>query len=210
MAESSSLPNLTVKGYLRVTGDMPEYPRSSLIQETLQAYVIPPTAWRIHDAPQTVLSGTAANDDLAIAGTTFGTDVLYITAGDQKNNTSLNTRYARCIVHLPPEYVAGQSATIRASAGMGTTVASDAATIDFEAYLSDREAAVSGSDLVTTAAQSINSTTFADKDFTLTATSLVPGSALDIRMAIGVNDTATGTAVDAIVGEVALLLDIKG
>lgn len=210
MATEVTLPGTTILGELRVTGTKPEYARSELQQETLAKYVISPTDWRVHDAPQTVLPGTAATDDLAISGATFGTDVLYITAGDQKNNTSLNTRYARCFVTLPPEYVSGETVQIRASAGMATTVASAAATIDFEVYLSNREAAKTGSDLCTTAAQSINSTTFADKDFNLTATSLVPGSVLDIRMAVGVNDTATGTAVDATVGEVVLLCDIKG
>lgn len=210
MATEVTLPSTTVQGDFRCTGNKPEYTRSELQQETLAKYPISPTAWRVHDAPQTVLPGTAATDDLAIGGTTFGTDVLHVTAGDQKNNTSLNTRYARCFVTLPVEYVTGETVQIRASAGMATTAASDAATIDFEVYLSDREAAKTGSDLCTTSAQSINSTTFANKDFNLTATSLVPGSVLDIRMAIGVNDTATGTAVDATVGEVVLMCDIKG
>lgn len=201
--------NLIVSGDLSVGGSMPEVTRARVVQTQLASYLLPYSTWYVHDAVGTII-GTAGNDDLGVAGDTFGTDVPYITAGDQKNNTSLNTRYARTVFQLPPEYDTGQDVQIRASAGMVTTVASAAATIDFEVYKSDRETAKSGSDLCATAAQSINSTTFADKDFVITATSLAPGDWLDIRMAIGVNDTGTGTAVDAAAGSVEMLLDIRG
>lgn len=198
-----------IGGNLYVGGDMPETSRTRIAQTQLASYLLPATIWRIHDAPGTLI-GTAGNDDLGIAGDTFGTNAIYITAGDQKNNTSLNTRYARCLFQLPPEYDTGHDVQIRANAGMVTTVASAAATIDFEAYKSNRDEAITGSDLVTTAATSINSTDFANKDFVLTSTTLAPGDWLDIRMAIGVNDTGTGTAVDAAAGSVEVLLDIRG
>lgn len=201
--------DVTIVGDLTVSGNMPQVGRARIQQTQLASYLLPFYVWRVHDAIGTLI-GTAGNDDLGVTGDTFGTDIPYITAGDQKNNTSLNTRYARCVFQLPVEYDAGQDIRIRASAGMVTTVASSAATIDFEVYKSDRETAKTGSDLCDTAAQSINSTTFADKDFTVTSTGLVAGDWLDIRMAIGVNDTATGTAVDAAVGSVEVLLDVRG
>jgi hypothetical protein len=93
---------------------------------------------------------------------------------------------------------------------MKTTVAGTSATLDLEVYRSGKELVVSGSDLYPGAAQSINSTTLADKDFPLTATSLLPGDMLDIRLAIATVDGATGTAVIGVVGAVELLCGIKG
>ena len=110
---------------------------------------------------------------------------------------------------LPPEYDAAETIQIRAHAGMLTTVADNTATLDFEVYKSDEEAGI-GADICATAAQSINSLTLADKDFTVTATGLSAGDVLDIRMTTAVNDAATGTVVKAIVGAVKIMLDIKG
>jgi hypothetical protein len=93
---------------------------------------------------------------------------------------------------------------------MLTTVADTSATIDVEAYESAKTTLKTGSDLVTTAAQSINSLTFADKAFDLTVTDLSPGDQLDIRFTVAVVDAATGTAVTAALASVELLLDIKG
>jgi hypothetical protein len=163
----------------------------------------------VWDALATNLPGTSATDDLALTGGTFGTGTPSIQTSDLKN-AGATTRYARCTVELPPEYVAGETVTIRLHAGMITTAASASATADLEVYLSNREFLVDGSDLCATAAQSINNTTLADKDYTITATSLAPGDILDIRLAIAVSDTATATAVIGCVGSCELLLDIKG
>ncbi len=147
-------------------------------------------------------------DDLAFTSGAFGTGTPYITTGDVKNTTI--TRYCRFMVQLPPEYVAGETIELRFSAGMLTTVASSVATIDCEAYKSNRDTTKTGSDLVSTAAQSINSLTFANKDFVVTSTSLSPGDWLDVRVTIAVTDSATATAVTAAIGAEELLLDIKG
>lgn len=186
------------------------FPIEALPQRDLQVYTIPLTQFRVWDAMQTNLPGTAATDDLALIGsTTFGTNSLRISAGDLKA-AGATTRRMRALIQLPAEYVAGQTVTLRLYAGMETTVADTTATVDVEAYLTDYEGAVSGSDLVTTAATSINSTTFSAKDFQLTATSLTAGDWLDVRISVAVNDAATGTAVDAAIGYVRLLCDTKG
>lgn len=157
----------------------------------------------------TVALAPTSTDDLRLVGGTFATGVPSIQTGDLKN-AGATTRYARVQVQLPPEYVAGETVSIKVNAGMVTTVASASATIDFEVYKSDRGILISGSDLCATAAQSINSTTFADLTFNITATSLSPGDILDIKMAIAVNDSATVTSVIGCAGSVELLLDIKG
>lgn len=200
--------DVTINGNLRVTGTPPDTERTELAQESGSRLVIPFVAWRVWDAMQTNLPGTSSSDDLALIGGTFGTASPTIQSSDLKNAGSTTLR-ARCTIALPHEYVAAQTVKIRAHAGMKTTVASSAATIDFEVYRSDDEEGI-GSDLCTTAPQSINSLADANLDFTITAATLNPGDTLDIRMTMVVNDSGTGTAVIGQVGRVELLIDTKG
>lgn len=200
--------HLDIQGNLTVRGTVPSVLRSTLQQEDLAKYPVPWTSWRVFDAFQTNTPGTPASDDLGITGGTWGTNSPKLTTGDVK--TTSPTMYARAVVSLPPEYVEGETVVLRIHAGMLTTVADTSANLDVEAYIMDREGLVSGSDICATAAQSINSLTFADKDFTLTATNLDPGDQIDIRVKIAVVDGATGTAVEAAIGSVELLCDIKG
>lgn len=182
-----------------------EVARASLTEDAAQPYPLLLEHAKVWDAPQTDIPGTAASDDLAIVNNTFLTGAPTIETGDVKAGgaVSRKTRFAWTV---PPEYVAGQPITLRANAGMKTTVADTSATIDFEVA---RRAAPSV-DICATAAQSINSLTAANKDFTLTPTSIVPGDVLDIVMTVATNDAATGTAVIGKVNSVALLADIKG
>ena len=181
--------------------------RSKLEQNILMSYPVNLVDLRVWDAMQTNLPGTSANDDLALIGGTFASASPTIQTSDMKTLTA--TRYARCLMALPAEYDNGESVQIRFHAGMKTAVSDTTATVDVEAYESDRAEGISA-DLGTTSAQDINSLTFADKDFALTSTSLVSGDILDVRIAVAVNDAAGGTAVIAVLGSVELLCDIKG
>lgn len=207
--EDVRVPNLTVSGNLNLTGTISPRPRAELVQENLAEYPIPLTDFRVWDALQTPLSGAPAADDLGIAGNVYGTDAPYITTGDVKAGGAV-TRRARVQFRLPPEYVAGETASIRVSAGMLTSLADVSATVDVECFVSGRDRTIDGADLVTTAAQSINSLTMADKSFVVTPTNLVPGDELDIRLTIATNDAATATLVAGTVGAFEVLLDIKG
>lgn len=201
--------NVQVAGNLAVGGELTGLTRAKLQQDSLQVYPILPTAWRVHDALQSNLPGAGASDDLGLIGGTFGTGIPSLQTGDVKAAGS-TTRYARCQFRLPPEFVTAGQVRIVASAGMLTTVADTTATIDFSAYKSDRAGAVDGADLVSTAAQSINSLTLGDKTFSIDGSGLAPGDLLDVRVAIATNDAATGTAVIAILAQCEFLLDIKG
>lgn len=183
------------------------FDRTILSQESLVVYSVPLASLRVHDEIATNLPGTAATDDLALKGGTFGADAPSIQTLDSKNTSA--TQYARFQFVLPAEYDAGQTVTLRANAGMNTTIASSSATIDFEVFAADRSTGVS-SDLCATSATSINSLTLANKDFTVTATSLAPGDVLDVRMTIAIVDSATATAVIGEVGALEFLLDIRG
>lgn len=187
---------------------LPTINRAYMTQDALAAYPISPMAWRVWDAPQTLLPGTSASDDLGLYGATFGTNSPYVATYDVKNAGAVTLR-ARTFLWLPPEYDPGETVTLRFYAGMKTTVASSSATIDAECYESDGYGGI-GSDLVTTSATSINSLTAANKDFTVTPTTLQAGDLLDLRVTIAVSDTGTGTAVIAALGAAYLLLDIKG
>lgn len=151
---------------------------------------------RIHDAFATVLTGTAGTDDLALVGGAFGTDVPTIQAGNVTGGAS--TRRARFKTQIPGNYVNGQNFTIRVRAGMLTAVCSTSCTVDLEVYRCGQDGLVDGSDLCATAAQSMNSLTFADKDFSITATSLEAGDELDVRLSITYSDGATPTTIPCI------------
>lgn len=182
--------------------------RSKLAQDPLASYQVPWTSFRVWNAYHTNLPGTPLADDLGLVGGTFGTDSPSLQTEDLKA-AGATTSYARFAVQLPPEYDDGQTVVLRLHAGMLTTVADTSATVDVEAYKSDSEAGI-GADLCATSATTINSLTPADKDFTITPTSLAAGDWLDVRVAVAVNDGATATAVKAIIGSVELLCDIRG
>ena len=210
MATSAVFPDaVDIQGDLTVRGSLlPGVSRSDMVQDSLKPYPIPFTWWRVHDEPHTNLPGTSATDDLGLYGTAFGTNSLSLQTYDVKNLGAV-TLYARATIPIPAEYVDGQTVVLRFHAGMLTTIASVSATLDVVAYESDGEAGISA-DICDTAAITINSVTLADKDFTITPTSLSAGDELDVRIAIAVNDSGTGTAVIGIVGRAVLLVDVKG
>ncbi len=205
--------DLNVSGKIRLTGDpatsfiSPPLPRTNLAQDNLAKYPQAASGWYVWDSGQP-LPAAGASDDLGFYALTFGTVTPIISTGDVKNTNSV--RRARRVVSLPIEYVAAETVTFRVSAGMLTTIASVSCTVTLEAYLLDRNGDVSGSNLVTTSATSINSLTFGDKDFAVTSTALNPGDQLDVRMSITYTDVATGTVVQASVGSFELLCDVRG
>lgn len=218
----STIDNLSVTGDLTVQGTMymPDsfvrnnhinanagIARTKFATDSALPFVVPLTDLRVWDAFQTDLPGTAASDDLALIGGTFGTNTPMVKTSDAKN-TSVTQR-ARCMVRLPAEYKAAGNVVLRLHAGMQTTVANGTATVDVEAYESNKEGGL-GSDLCATSATTINSLTLADKDFTITAAGLAAGDWLDVRVTIAITDSATGTAVTGAIGNISLLCDCQG
>ena len=194
-----------------VVGSLSEQPRSNLVQENLAVYPFPLTDLRVWDAQHTLLPGTSATNDLGLYGGTWGTNALRVMTYDVKT-VGATTLYAAGRLALPVEYQAAQTVQMRFSAGMVGAQADNSCTLDLEAYLIDREGGLDGSptDLCSTAAQDINSTTFADQDFTITSSGLSPGDILEFRIAVAVNDAAGGSSVQASIGSIELLADIKG
>jgi hypothetical protein len=182
--------------------------RDKLEQTVLAEYPVNLVHFRVWDAMQTNLPGTSASDDLGLIGGTFATASPMIQTYDVKA-AGAQTLRARIVLELPIEYDAGETVQIRVRGGMITTVADNSCTVDIEACKLDEDGAV-GADICTTAAQSINSLTKADKDFTITPTSLNPGDQLDVRVSVAVNDAATATTVKAALSKISLLCDARG
>jgi hypothetical protein len=208
MTDTVILPNIVVQGDAVFNGSVfPGQSRTSLLQEANAKFVVPWTDFRVWDAFATNLPSSAGTDDLGLIDGTFATNPPSIQAGDVKTTSS--TRRARFTFALPMNYDTGQSVTIRAHVGMKTTIADGSCTVDFEAYRSSDELTL-GSDLVTTSATTMNSLTYADKDFVLSTATLVPGDILDIRLSVTYVDSASATAVIPVIGKVAVLVDVKG
>lgn len=179
--------------------------RSVLGQDDLAPYPVPVAALSVWDAPGVrAVAATGANDDLAVVYNTFGTAGPSVETGDVKGANS--SRKVGFQFALPPEYVAGETITLRINAGMKTTVAGTTCTLDVEAT----RAAAPTVDICATSATSINSLTAANKDFTLTPTSCVPGDLLDVVLTIAYNDAVNSTAVIGKIYSITMLLDIKG
>lgn len=179
-------------------------------QRVLQPYPVNWANFRVWDAQTSNPVSTAASDDLALLSAAFtasGASTL-ISAGDCKN-LGATTRRVAFFAEVPAEYDDGETIQIRIRAFMSTTVASTSCTVDLEAFIVGSGSTV-GSDLVTTAATTMNSLTASDKDFFIDGPSVNPGDLLLCRLTILCNDTATATAVTPTVSSVVLLCDTRG
>jgi hypothetical protein len=206
---SNSFTDMSVRGLLK-TLDFElgnKKLREDLLARETGIYPIDLASAVVWDSGQP-LPAAAAADDLGYVNGTWATGNNSIQGRDSK--AASLTGYARLFVPLPAEYEAGQSVKLRFSAGMKTTVSDDTATLDCEAIQQGRNMLVTGADLVTTSPQDINNLTFADFDFTVTATNLEPGDVLDVRVKLAVVDAATVTAVIAAIGAIDLVCSIRG
>lgn len=181
--------------------------QSKLAQRVLAPIAIPLTDWRTWDNLAVNLPGTPGSDDIGLVTGTWGSDAPYLSSGDLK--AANTTRYAGCFVALPNDYEAAQTVQLNLIAGMTTTVSDTTATADLEVWRLDEDGTLGAADLCATAALSINSLTPADKTFTVTATTLEAGDILYVRLALHVQDAATGTAVIASVWKTELWADLR-
>lgn len=211
MASPTNFPgDIVVPGTVTANRFAGAVSKDSLDSESQQLFDIPLVQWRRHD-DRGVLIATAGTDDLGITTGTFGTDIPYITTGDFKTTTI--QRRMGATIKLPQNYVDAQPVSLRFRAAMVTTVSDGACTLDVEAFLVGSAIAVSGTDLVTTAAQSLKTNpagTFADFDFALTATNLTKTSFIDVRVTIDGIDAATGTAVIGAIVKSSILCTARG
>lgn len=203
------LPNVQVQGNVNFGGNVsPAWARSTLAIDTNQILALPFHIWRQATAVATTLSGTSSGSDLGYYTGTHGTAGSYIGTSDLKAAGS-TTRLARCLIVLPPDYVAGATVSVRFSAGCITTLADTTATLNVDVRKVSRDRTV-GANLYAGAALDIRSVTFAEKQFALTSSGLLPGDMLDIKATIIVNDAATATAVIGAWAAAELYTSIQG
>ncbi|MCU0872012.1 MAG: hypothetical protein MUE50_06670 [Pirellulaceae bacterium] len=183
--------------------------RTQMLAYTGQKFDLPLHSW-MTDGAAPVPIGTPASTNLGIVGGTWGSAGHAIRTKDEKNNGGATSSYAVNTYMLPENYKGDGVLQIEVRAGMNTTVASATAVVDVEAYKLDADGTPTGSDLVTTDAQSINSLTLATKTFTIDGTGLVAGDKLMIRLTMTINDTATGTAVKGEVKRTTMLVETQG
>lgn len=200
------IPNASLPG--SVLAAAAEITPTQLAQRSNAVTPILFTAMRVWDAMATMVVGTPAADDLGLVTGTPGTHQPKLSTGDVKA-LGATSRKVAFELEVPANYDDGESFAVRFAAGMETTVADVSATIDLQAYKPSGTGTV-GSDLVTTAAQSINSLTAADKDFVIDATGIDPGDKLICVLTIATNDAATATAVTACVYSALRRCDTRG
>jgi len=180
--------------------------RSKLAQE-IKTYTVPLTSLRVWDAMATNLPTAAANDDMGLITGTPGSDVPTVQGVDFGGTTS--DEKAGFEVVLPPEYDAGNTVTLRLRAAMLTTVSDTSCTVDLQCYKSDRDG-VASADLCATAAQSMNTLTPANYDFTITPTGFTAGNRLVFVIAFAGSDTGDAGTMIPEISEIELLLDVRG
>ena len=180
--------------------------RAKMAQVAAAVFPIPLASMRIWNSWQPLPAAATADDLGAIAGT-WATDVPHVESSDSGQTST--TQYMGFEFTLPDDYDEAETLTLRIPAKM-RVVADGSATVDVEAYLSDGNAAVSGGDLIATAATTINSADWANKDFTITATSRAPGDRIFFRVAVAIVDTNTvADHVTAWLGDIEILADIR-
>lgn len=165
---------------------------------------IPLTSFMTHDSLAVRLPAAAATDDLGLVYGSVGTDGPTL-QGVDFGATASDEEGAMEFV-IPQSYKAGDTFTVRIRGGMLTTVSDTTATVDLAVHLCDEDGAV-GSDLVTTAATTINSLTKADVDFVVTPTTLLPGSKIIIHVKVAGADTTNAGVMIIEISKVSIIAD---
>lgn len=181
--------------------------RSGITQENLKSYELSAFDARTTGTGQPL--GASAGTPSGAFGLTAGTHGTAppVIVGEAASGNS-KTDACRYLFTLPPEYVAGETATLRVRAIETVGAATVETTIDAQVYSNDDDGTVTG-DLVTTAAIDVTDTV-GDKDFTINPATLVPGMQLDIELTGVTNDTGGSVGTVLALYRVELLLDIKG
>jgi len=178
--------------------------RATWSQEDAVVYPVPLTDLRTWDDLAVNIPAAAGTDDLGLITGTAGAAAPQVEGADFGETTEAkNTAF---LFELPPEYVAGETITLRVRALM-KVIADDACQLDVKVY---RQAAPTV-DIFATEIQDINNAVAADIDFTITPTDCVAGDLLNVILYVTGTDASTSDPnVTAVIERIQMLLDIKG
>ncbi len=175
--------------------------RANLIEDELAAYGIPVNQIMAADGAPLAVAETAGDHFLNL-----GTNLIMLRGEEANNETEASVSYVQFV--LPPEYVAAGDVKVRLRCKIDGAGTNNGSTIDISAY-EQADGAVGG-DLCTTAAETFAAkTTWYSKDFTITATGLVAGDILVIKITSSVTENAAA-ALAFYADPPKILLDVKG
>jgi len=181
--------------------------RSGLVQDDAKPYVLELDTWKV-TGTGAALGATAGTPSGAFGLTVgaFATNSPKIAGEAASGNTKTNKM--RRQYTLPPEYVAGETVTLRVRCKETVGAATVSTSIDAAVYKCDKEAGI-GSDLCATALQDVT-TSFGNKDFDITSAGLAAGDVLDIELTGVTTDTGGTVGTILNITNTEMLLDIKG
>jgi hypothetical protein len=126
----------------------------------------------------------------------IGTNQFFLNGEVTQNETE--TSVGNAIVYLPSDYKSGGTLTVAVVTDIVGSGSLGACTIDVEAFKISKTDGSVGSDLVTTAAQTVNATV-AEDTFVITPTGLVAGDALQVQLtSVVIEDMNSNTLTAAV------------
>ena len=180
--------------------------RANLLEEALAVYGVPAHALKSDAGAALLAAETGGTFNIVVAA-----NVVSVQGEICDNETEVSVGYFQFV--LRPEYVAAGDVKVRIKTALIKVAAAvnNGSTIDVEVYEQTGNGAV-GADICATAAQSwAADDTWYTKDFDVTATSLVAGDILNVKVTTSVVDSeAGGGTLRANLDGIAMLLDIKG
>jgi hypothetical protein len=135
----------------------------------------------------------------------LGTNTLTLDGEEAISETEVSVSWYQ--YRIPYNYLAAGTIGIRINHVLTGAGTNNGSTIDFSAY-EQTDGAV-GADLVTTAAQAMQKTTYVESTFVVTPTGLVPGDILNIKLSTSVIESA-GSALAATIDRVAVVYQRSG
>jgi hypothetical protein len=203
---------LTVTGATTFTGAITASSTLGVVSQTIGVNF---HDMRVHDNPAALLPAAAANDDIGLVIGTQGTNAPSLQTADEGGGAAEQHHYATFNWVVPASYVAGSTVTLRAHGGM-LRVADQAATtvIDVEAWVTDYangDLSVSSDLCTTNAITAINSTTFANHDFTIgdavSGHALAAGSVVQFKLRMTVDDNGdAGDDITMVVDQLSVIV----
>jgi hypothetical protein len=170
-------------------------------EDALAVYGIPVNAIMAADGAPLAVAETAGDHFLNL-----GTNTINLRGEEAISETETSVSYAQFV--LPAEYVAAGDVTIRVRCKIEGAGTDNASSVDLSVY-KQADMAVGG-DICATAAQNFAAkSTWYSKDFSITATGLVAGDVLIIKLTTAVVESA-GSALAFYAEPIKVLADVKG